>query len=256
MITPVPTIAAIELPHRHGDVAGQLARLARVLQALGPVDAALLPEAALTGYLSPAGDFDLSRFAEPLAGATVERLRELARAHRLTLVAPLIERGADREPTRDGDRAGRRLWNAMVALAADGELVAHYRKRHPWYPETWATAGDLGTPTVDLAGRRFAIAVCFDLHFLAGDAGPALDGADGLLFASAWVDDPPNVDARGPLLGALARRHHLAIVNANWGPGDPRISGQGGSRILDRAGRPVGVEREVDGVRVVVADLD
>ena len=54
-----------------------------------------------------------------------------------------------------------------------------------------------------------------------------------LLFPSAWVEKP---DSRGTLLAGLARRFDVAIVNANWGIGTPRVPGQGGSRIVGRDG--------------------
>jgi predicted amidohydrolase len=77
------------------------------------------------------------------------------------------------------------------------------------------------------------IAVCFDVHFLADDAAHALDAADLLLFPSAWVEEE---DSRPSMLPALARRHRIAVANANWGPGLVRIAGQGGSSILDASG--------------------
>jgi predicted amidohydrolase len=44
-------------------------------------------------------------------------------------------------------------------------------------------------------------------------------------------------DQRDTLLPELARAFDVAIVNANWGPGTPRIQGQGASRIVGRDGK-------------------
>ncbi|MFO0608608.1 MAG: carbon-nitrogen hydrolase family protein [Polyangiales bacterium] len=225
--SPAPRVAALELPHRFGDVPAALAAtdalLARAVA--GGLDLALLPECALTGYLSPAGDFDLAPFAEALDGPTARALADLARRHRVALAGPLVE--------RDGDR----VFNALLLFDAAGERVGHWRKRHPWYPERWATPGDLGTPVVTLGALRVTACVCFDIHFIADDAPDALAAADALLFPSAWVEERAGDDAREQLLGGLARRFGLAVVNANWGRGEPRVAGQGGSRIVGPEGR-------------------
>jgi predicted amidohydrolase len=218
-------LAALEVPHRHGDVASALADVARLLDRAPPdTDLALLPECALTGYLSPTGDFDLSRFAEALDGPSAAALSALARRHQLHLAGPLIE------------RVGAHLYNSLVLFDPSGSLVGHWRKRHPWYPERWASPGDLGSPVVVIGGVRVTACVCFDIHFIADDAPEALTEAEVLLFPSAWVDDPPGDDARAPILDGLARRFELTVVNANWGRGDPRVGGQGGSRIVQPDG--------------------
>lgn len=223
-------------------------------EALSGVELALLPEAIFTGYVSPRGDFDLRRFAEPLGGPTSAAIAALARERGVALAAPLIE------------ESGGRCYNSLLLVDRDGRQVGHWRKRHPWFPERWATPGDLGTPVVELLGIRITAAICFDVHFISEDAGAALDAADLLLFPTAWVDDPAGADLRADLLPPLARRHEIAVLNANWGPpADPprgpwplsrRIPGQGGSRLLDASGRVVA--RAARGARaaIVRATLD
>ncbi|RYE87031.1 MAG: carbon-nitrogen hydrolase family protein, partial [Myxococcales bacterium] len=167
-------VAALQIAHRFGDPAAALAAVDRQLGDAGPLDLALLPEACLTGYVSPGGDFDLTPQAEPLDGPTSERLAALARRRGVALAAPLIERAPDG-----------RCHNAYVVLDAAGERVAHYRKRHPWYPEAWAAAGDEFYPRFSLAGRSLTLAVCFDVHFVSDEAAALLDEVDVLLFPSA-----------------------------------------------------------------------
>lgn len=218
-------VAALEMPHRYGDVAVALRDLDVALAALsGDAELCLLPECALTGYLSPDGDFDLTRFAEGMSGPTAHALADAARRHGIALAGPLVE--------RDGDR----LYNALLLYDARGMLVGHWRKRHPWYPERWASAGDLGTPVITLGGVRLTACICFDIHFIADDAPDALAASDALLFPSAWVEDRVGEDHRRELLGGLARRFGITVINANWGVGVPRVWGQGGSRIATPEG--------------------
>ena len=218
-------VTVLELAARYAASAHVLAEVDARL-ARGPAtDLVLLPEAALHGYVSPAGDFDLSRFAEPLDGPTARACAAVAARHRVHLVSPLVLRE---------DAA---LYNAMVAFAPDGTPAFVYRKRHPWIPETWATPGPFAPPVLELGGVRVTIAICFDLHFVADDAPETLAAADLLLFPSAWVERP---DTRAARLARLARRFGLVVANANWAPGEPRVPGQGGSCVI----RPDGsVER-------------
>ena len=206
-------VAALELPARFYRVAENL-ELVGSLLARGSCDLALMPEASLTGYVSPERDFDLTRFAEPRDGPTAHALAELAKKHGTHLVGPLIE--------REGDR----VYNAMIGFDRKGREFIHYRKRHPWYPETWATPGDGPHPVVIALGVRVTIAICFDIQFAS-----ELPAADLLLFPSAWVDDRA-ADSRAEILSKVG----MAVVNANWGVGEPRVPGQGGSRILDGTG--------------------
>lgn len=214
-------VAALELPARFGQLDAALDETAALLQK-GPADLALLPECALSGYVDEHGRFDPTPFAQPIDGPIVERLRRLASQACTVLAAPLIE------------LEGSQVYNTCALI--DGSGVLHrYRKRHPWFPEAWASKGREPFALFELGGVRIALAICFDVHFLEREAHEVLSAADLLLFPSAWVDDGP-VDLRGPLLAGLASQFGCTIVNANWGPGLPRVRGQGWSRAVGPSG--------------------
>ena len=209
-------VTALEIPASF-DRARENLELVDALLARAPTDLALLPEASLTGYVSPQGDFDLTRFAESRDGPTSRALAALAKKHATHLVGPLIERASDG------------VFNAMIGFDPTGAEFIHYRKRHPWYPEAWATPGGNPHPQIRLASRQLrtlliSLAICFDLHF--GE----WPQADVLLFPSAWVEEE---DSRVAMLSKLG----MYVVNANWGVGEPRVPGQGDSMILDASGK-------------------
>ena len=210
-------LTILELPARWNAPARVLAEVDAALSANAATDLVLLPEAAIHGYVSPTGDSDLAPFAEPLDGPIARTCAGLAVTHGVHLVAPLVL------------REGAALFNAMVCFDPRGEVVFVYRKRHPWMPETWATAGAARSPLVEIAGLTVTIAICYDVHFLPEDAAPELEAADVLLFPSAWVEEP---DYRMSRLARLAQRYDLTIANANWAPGDVRLPGQGGSCVV------------------------
>lgn len=219
-------LTVLELAARWGEADRVLDEVDARIAAGPATDLVLLPEAALHGYVSPEGDFDLTRFAEPLDGPTAQRCAAIAHARGVHLVAPLVL------------REGAALYNAIVCFGPEPVFV--YRKRHPWYPETWATPGPEAPPLVEIAGRTVTAAICFDVQFLAEDAVRELTAADVLLFPSAWVEE---VDSRPQLLSTLARQFGVTIANANWAPGVVRIAGQGGSSIYSPRGERIAGER-------------
>ncbi len=213
-------MTALQLPARWNQPAAQLGYVQTLLESGPKTDLVLLPEASLTGYVSPEHDFDLTAFAEALHGPTRAAYVHFAKRFDCLFVGPLIE--------RDGER----VFNSLIGVTPDGETLLHYRKKHPWMPETWATAGETWCSTVKWRDAKVTAAICFDLHFLLEE--PRVD-AQLLLFASAWVDDP-ETDSRTALLQRLATKHALAILNANWGAGDVRVPGQGGSMFVTPTG--------------------
>ena len=220
-------LTALQLPARF-DAANEQLAFAQLLLEAGPrTDLVLLPEASLTGYVSEDGDFDLTDLAEPVDGPTRDALAHLAKRFDCLVVGPLIER------TETG------LYNSLLGITPDGATLLHYRKHHPWFPEKWATPGPGAGAVVTWRGKKIVPAICFDVHFLSADAGVQLGSSDLLLFASAWVDDdePADSDSRPPLLQEIAARHSVAVLNANWGPGRPRVHGQGGSLFIDAKGQ-------------------
>jgi 5-aminopentanamidase len=219
-------LSLLELPHRFGDAQGQL-QLVDDLLSRRETDLALLPEAGLTGYVSPDFNFDLSAFAEVTSGPTTQALSQLAKKHACYLVGPLIE------------RAGADFFNSCVGFTPDGALWLHYQKRHPWFVETWARPGSNLLPLVKALGFTFAVAICFDVHFLAAESAEQLKQADVLLFPSAWTEE--GADSRPQLFQRLSEEFGLSIANANWGVGIPGVAGQGDSMLWT----PSGCQREL-----------
>jgi len=219
------TVTVLEVPARFGAPDRQREWIAERLARQAPGGVVVLPETCLTGYVSPSGGFDLTPFAEPLEGPQLDALKALAAGFETWVIGPVVE--------REGERA----FNTSLVVGPDGSVAAHYRKRHPWYPETWATAGDLPFPRFELGGLRCTLAVCFDVHFLADEAAEVLGDVDVLFFSSAWVDSEG--DSRPGHLTTLARDFGVHVVNANWGAGLPRVPGQGGSMVVAPTGEVV-----------------
>jgi predicted amidohydrolase len=195
-------VSVVELPASWGDPRGQLDLADEALRDGIPTDLVILPEAGLTGYVSREGDFDLSRFAEPIDGRTATMCGDLAADHNIHLVAPLV--------LREGDTC----FNAAVLYGPSGSVKAVYKKRHPWFPEGWATPGRDPLPMIAIADLTVTIAICYDIHFLPVDSAPALAASDLLVFPSAWVDDQE--PSKLPLMTDLAR--HMMSFACGFAP--------------------------------------
>ncbi len=95
------------------------------------------------------------RFAEPEAGPTESRYRELASKHRIWLL-----------PGSLYQRVGDDIYNTMPVIDPDGAVVARYRKMYPFLPyEKDVSPGkEFVVFDVPHAGR-FGVCICYDKWF-------------------------------------------------------------------------------------------
>ncbi len=63
---------------------------------------------------------------EPAEGGTLERVRELARQHRMIIVWPRLEYDSVRK-----------IRNTSILVGRDGEVIGRYDKMFPTIPRSW-----------------------------------------------------------------------------------------------------------------------
>lgn len=161
-----------------GDLEGNLARAAELLDEAPRFDVLLLPELFSTGYVFR-DRAELERFAEPRNGPTVSWLQEKAKARGGWLAGGF--------PERDGDC----IYNA-AALAGPAGDVFFYRKIQLFHrellmfdagdepPEVWEIETDAGVVCVGLM-------ICFDWVYPEIARCLAVAGAELLLHPSNLV---------------------------------------------------------------------
>jgi beta-ureidopropionase len=102
--------------------------------------------------------------AEPVPdGHTVAFVRDLARRHRMVIVAPIYE--------IDGGR----YYNTAAVVDVDGRYLGKYRKNHipdmPVGRETYYfEPSDLGYPVFETTHCKLGVYICYDRHFPEGVA--------------------------------------------------------------------------------------
>ncbi len=255
-------VAAIQCSSRLGDVAANRAKITALVEEAARRGAKIivLPEAAITGYLSQ----DLKRnwhlkgrpiedvftgvnprgAAEPIPGPSTNHFCRLADRLDVYVTIPLVE------------VAGDTFYNTVCLASPKGDLVAHYRKLTPWpHPEkSWATPGDRGVSTYDTEYGRVGLAICFDIHTI-------LERYEGhhlwaLLYPIAWVDQTHPVRWFRQTLPTYIRDagHHL--VGANWSVDTEQSwAGYGYSTIIAKDGTVLAQAESRTGSEIVYATL-
>ncbi len=144
-----------------------------------------LPELFQTQYFCQREDTALFELAEPIPGPATERLGELTRELKITLIASLFER-----------RAAGVYHNTAAILGPDGELKASTaRCTFPTIRSTTRSSislpGDLGFKTFEASFGKFGTLVCWDQWYPEGARLTAAQGANVLFYPTAigWHPD-------------------------------------------------------------------
>ena len=193
-----------QLACRIGDIEGNTARAIDAIRTHPEVDIAVFPELYLCGY-------------------TYRDLDDLAREPDGEELASISAAAADAETAvviGFAERTPKGVANSAACIDTDGSLAGVYRKTYLFPSE--ADAGFLQGEellVLELAGRRAAPLICFDIEFPEPGRQVALAGAELLVTASANMD-PFFIDHA---VGAVARAHEnrLPHLYANLvGSGD------------------------------------
>jgi len=158
-----------------GDVEANLARMERTV-AEAKADLVVFPELFLTGY--SARD-EHKRLAEALDGASVGRVKDMARASGATVVFGM--------PERDALKSGM-VYNSAVLVLPDGQALS-YRKWSPAnfgpFEEKVLFAEGQQLPVFDTPVGRMGLFICYDTFFPEIHKALSLQGADLLVGISA-----------------------------------------------------------------------
>jgi predicted amidohydrolase len=203
------------------------ANLERVLDAVeaaadGGADLVIAPEIAM--YDSANEPLPLARIAEPLDGTFANGIADVAKRRGVSVVAGMYE-AAD----------GERVYNTIVAIGPDGELVGSYRKQHlfdalGWKESDRIAAGEPSDRLVfDCAGMKVGVMTCYDVRFPELARALADDGVELIAIPSAWVAGPNKLVQWRTLATARAIENVCYVAGAVQPP--PTYTG--GSIVVD-----------------------
>lgn len=207
----------------------------------------VLPELTNSGYVFTDLD-EVRERAQPADGPVVLDWCELARRHRLVLVAGFAELG-------DGGR----FYNSAV-LIDRGEVRAVYRKVHLWDTEKEIfTPGSHAPPVVDTAVGRIGVMICYDLEFPEWTRLVGLAGAQVLAAPTNWpAGDRPATERPIEVIRvqAAASVNRIAIVAADRCGSERGVDWVGGSAIVGPDGYPLAGPLPTARPEVLTAELD
>ncbi len=139
-----------------------------------------LPEMFRSQYFCQREDVELFDLAETIPGPSTKRLGEIAKKHKVTVIAPLFERRS----------VVGIFHNSLAVLGEDGEIVGVYRKMHipddpSYYEKFYFTPGDTGFKAFDTPKAKIGTLICWDQWFPEGARLTALKGAEVLFYPTA-----------------------------------------------------------------------
>ncbi|GAA6200826.1 nitrilase-related carbon-nitrogen hydrolase [Aquicoccus sp. SU-CL01552] len=134
------------------------------------------------------------------------------------------------------ERAGDTIHNAALCVSAEGELLGNHRKIQLYGPEEAKrfTAGARYT-VFDLAGRKAAILICYDVEFAPHIAALKRRGVEIILAPTAAMDPFEHVGEH--VVPAMAANHGLSIAYANLCGTEAHLSYFGGSVVAGADGK-------------------
>lgn len=215
-------------------------------------------------YFCQCENHEFFRLAEPIPGPSTRAFQQLARRHRVVVIASLFER-----------RAPGLYHNTAVVIDADGTLLGRYRKMHIpddplYYEKFYFTPGDLGFRAWSTRYGKVGVLICWDQWYPEAARLTALQGAQILFYPTAIGWHPSEKAESGEKQHAaweLIQRSH-AVANGCYVAavnrvGHERIPGAVGDGIefwgQSFVAGPSGellARASVDREEILLADLD
>ncbi|HSB09136.1 MAG TPA: carbon-nitrogen hydrolase [Blastocatellia bacterium] len=226
-------------------------------------DIICLPELFRSQYFCQREDAALFDLAEPVPGPSTESLGRVARAKRVTVIAPIFER-----------RAAGLYHNSAAVIDTEGRISDIYRKMHipddpAYYEKFYFTPGDLGFRAVDTPAGKIGTLICWDQWYPEGARLTALRGANVIFYPTAIGWHPHEKEAYGApqrdawqtiqRSHAIANGVYVAAVN-RVGHEKPADGGAGiefwGSSFLCDPFGVVIAEASTDREEILIGEVD
>lgn len=225
------TVAALPLDIVPANPSANIGLMRRALDAIPPVDLAVVPELFTTGFITDKAAIEA--WAEPLDGPAMQAVRAEASRRDCAICGTFAARMPDNT-----------LRNRSFFVSPDG-TAAFYDKHHLFSISDEAklfAPGRHPTPIMEYRGWKIAMAICYDLRFPVWTRNtPDSDGIlpyDILVIPASWPE------SRGfawrTLLQARAIENQACIIGANRSGSDDFGQYDNLTYTVDHLGRLVG----------------
>jgi len=179
-------------------------------------------------YFCQSEDHRNFALAEKIPGPSTDAFRQLARKHRVVIIASLFEK-----------RAAGVYHNTAVVIDANGSLLGAYRKMHIpddplYYEKFYFTPGDLGFKAWQTKYAKIGVLICWDQWYPEAARLTVMQGAEILFYPTAIGWHPAEKKNHGlnqhGAWETIQRAH--AVANGCYVAATNRI----GHEILDGVG--------------------
>lgn len=234
-------VAAVQMNCELGDKEANLKKTEQlVLEAVRQgAKLIVVPELFNTGYRVEESDLSL---AEPIPGETTKWMSEISRLHNIYLIGSILERSVT-----DG-----LVYDTALVTGPEG-LLGIYRKIHLWDAENVRFIKGEEFPVFDLGFARLGMQICYEVGFPEGARILTLQGADIVVYPSAF--GKARYYAWDIATRSRALENGLYVIAANrTGTEKGETIFGGKSRIVDPQGTVLAEAEQED--EVIVADID
>jgi len=201
------------------------------------VDLLIFPEMTLTGFTMQS-----QHFAEDLNGESFQFFSSLAKEKKCDLIFGVIEKGKEKN------------FNTLIHLNNQGQIVATYRKMHPYSycgEHVYYGRGEERVIT-NVNGCKIGLSICFDLRFPEFYRYYGKEQVHLIIDIANWPD--PRIEHWRTLLKARAIENQCYVIGVNRVGDDPKLHYNGFSSAFDPMGKPLAeVENEE---KLIVVEID
>lgn len=161
------------------------------------IDILCFPESCVYGF-----DYDIiSNLSDEEIEEQIRFFKKIAERNNVNVVAGLIEKnGVD-------------YFDSALVFKDDGELIHTYRKVHLWDKEKDFFTPGSSIGLFDIKGWKIGLGLCADLGFPEFSRSAALEGAELLIFPSAWRE--PYDSLWKQMITARAAENQSYVVGIN-----------------------------------------
>jgi predicted amidohydrolase len=219
------TVAAVQMKPKLGEVEDNLAKMSELVAQIATqqkVDLIVFPELSTTGYELGVRFTDL---AQRVPGPAVNVMAQRAQEFGVHIVFGL--------PSKE--KVESIIFNSVVMIGPDGELIGDYHKVHLKGEERMAFRAGFKYPVFECTFGIVALLSGYDLAFPEAARSLALDGAELLVVAANW--EKPHRDEWRTYVLARAYENALFVSAANRAGDDVTYSFFGDSMIVGPRGQ-------------------
>lgn len=206
----------------------------------------VFPESITTGFAPNMPMEEFYEILQPIPGGHTEQIQRLAKELGVHVVLPLYERGQEQNV----------VLNSSVLIDDTGEILANYRKTHPFPTERlggggWTTPGN-STVVVDTKLGKIGMIICYDGDFPELSRVLALKGAEIITRPSALLR---SYEIWEMVNKARAYDNHIYMLAANAvGPDAGKNYYFGHSMIISPIAQTLALARGTE--EIIAAKLD